>query len=203
MGERSESDQLGSTHKGKPGSRDVHLRSGADTSADEVILVDANDRPIGTVTKLEAHRRGLRHRAISVFIRDRNGRFLLQQRAPSKYHSGGLWTNTCCSHPRAGELVGDAAARRLAEEMGFTCQLSFLFSMQYCAPVSSSGLIENEFVHVFGGRFDGTPEPDPHEVSAWCWSPPEEITRDVDEHPDNYTVWFRKFRREFWDSLVG
>src|SRR5215510_9669857 len=124
-------------------------RGRSENSADEVILVDEHDRPLGTMGKLEAHRRGLRHRAISVIVRDRHNRFLLQQRAAEKYHSGGLWTNTCCSHPRPGEDTQEAAGRRLKQEMGFTCELTFLFSTHYRADVSR-GLIEDEIVQVFG-----------------------------------------------------
>lgn len=173
----------------------------ADNSADEVILVDADDRPLGTMAKLEAHRLGLRHRAISVVVRDRHSRLLLQQRAAGKYHSAGLWTNTCCSHPRPGEATIDAASRRLSEEMGFTCPLTFLFSTHYRADVSN-GLIEDEIVHVFRGRFDGTPDPDPREVANWCWKTPEEVARDMDERPDRYTVWFREYRRQFWPAMT-
>jgi isopentenyl-diphosphate delta-isomerase len=174
----------------------------ADNSADEVVLVNAYDEPIGTAPKLEAHRRGLLHRAISVVVRDRHGRLLMQQRAAGKYHSGGLWTNTCCSHPRPGESTAAAAARRLDEEMGFTCRLTYLFAMRYRAPVSN-GLIEAEITHVFGGRFDGTPDPDPREVSAWLWQHPDEIAREVDRRPELFTVWFRHFRRSHWDVLTG
>jgi len=174
----------------------------SDNSADEVILVDEHDRPLGTMAKLDAHRQGLRHRAISVIVRDRHNRLLLQQRAAGKYHSGGLWTNTCCSHPRPGEATIDAALRRLAEEMGFTCLLTLLFTAHYRAEVAS-GLIEDEIVHVFGGRFDGRPDPDPHEVSDWCWKPPDEVAREVDQRPDMYTVWFREYRRRFWPEMAG
>src|SRR5262245_32152936 len=125
-----------------------------DTSTDVVVLVAGDDRPIGTMPKLEAHRRGLLHRAVSVFVRDGSGRLLLQQRAVGKYHSGGLWTNTCCSHPRPGESAAEAAARRLDEEMGLACPLTFLFPMRYCATVSN-GLVEHEIVKVFGGVFVG------------------------------------------------
>jgi isopentenyl-diphosphate Delta-isomerase len=129
--------------------------SRSDNSADDVILVDEHDRALGTMAKLAAHQRGLRHRAISVIVRDRDNRLLLQQRAATKYHSGGLWTNTCCSHPRPGEDTLEAARRRLREEMGVACELQLLFSTHYRADVSR-GLIEDEIVHVFGGRFDGT-----------------------------------------------
>jgi isopentenyl-diphosphate delta-isomerase len=174
----------------------------SENSDDEVILVDADDRPLGTMTKLEAHRRGLRHRAISVVVRDRHNRLLMQQRAGGKYHSGGLWTNTCCSHPRPGEATIDAANRRLIEEMGFTCPLTPLFTAHYRAEVSR-GLIEDEIVHVFGGTFDGVPDPDPAEVAAWCWKDADAVAREVDERPERYTVWFREYRRRFWDAMVG
>jgi isopentenyl-diphosphate delta-isomerase len=177
-------------------------RSCVDNSSDEVIIVDPNDVPIGTAPKLKAHRNGLRHRAISVVIGDQRGRVLLHRRAAGKYHSGGLWTNTCCSHPRPGERAIDAAVRRLAEEMGIICPLSFIFSMNYRAEVSN-GLVEDEIVHVFGGHFSGTPTPNPLEVSDWCWKPFIEIERDVDERPEIYTVWFRKIRHEFWNNVVG
>lgn len=178
-----------------------HVYSRGNTSADDVTLVDANDVPIGTIPKHEAHQRGLRHRAISVIIGDQHARILLQQRAAGKYHSAGLWTNTCCSHPRPGENTADAASRRLTEEMGFICTLTFLFSIEYRAKVSN-GLIEDEIVHVFGGRFDGTPDPDPLEVSAWCWRPLIETARDVDARPETYTVWLRKFRRDYFGHLA-
>ena len=171
-------------------------RSSVDTGADEVIIVDADDIAIGQVPKLEAHRRGLRHRAISVIIGDAHGRILLQRRAADKYHSAGLWTNTCCSHPRPGEAVRDAAIRRLAEEMGIACPLAFFFSMHYRTDVSN-GLIEDETVHVFGGRFGNAPNPNPTEVSDWCWKPAAEIACDIGLRPEIYTVWFQKFHRDF------
>ena len=185
---------------GLPGA--TNSRPRIDNNLDDVIIVDANDSPIGTAPKLEAHRSGLRHRAISVVIGDRDGRILLHRRAAGKYHSGGLWTNTCCSHPRPGEPAIDAATRRLVEEMGISCPLAFMFSMNYRAEVSN-GLVEDEIVHVFGGRFDGTPSPDPLEVSDWCWKPFGEVEQDVDARPDIYTIWFRKIRNEFWSDIVA
>ena len=173
----------------------------ADTSGDEVILVDANDVATGTMGKLEAHRLGRRHRALSVVLRDSQGRLLLQQRAAGKYHSGELWTNTCCSHPRPGEGIADAAVRRLAEEMGIVCALAFRFVTHYRSSVSN-GLVEDEIVHVFGGHFDGAPHPDPIEVAAWRWMAPAEIEAAIDARPEDFTVWFRKFRQEFWTELT-
>lgn len=180
----------------------TNLRPHVDNGSDHVIVVDANDVQIGAVPKIDAHRNGLRHRAISVVIGDQHRRVLLHRRAAAKYHSGGLWTNTCCSHPRPGEDASDAAARRLFEEMGIICPLSFLFRMNYRAEVSN-GLIEDEIVHVFGGRFDGEPTPDPLEVSDWCWKSFDEVERDVNLRPDIYTVWFRKLRSEFWKEIVS
>ncbi len=178
------------------------FRPCVDNNSDEVILVDSNDVPIGTAPKLEAHRNGLRHRAISIVIGDQRGRVLLHRRAAGKYHSGGLWTNTCCSHPRPGERAIDAAVRRLTEEMGISCPLNFIFTMNYRAEMSN-GFVEDEIVHVFGGRFNGIPAPNPLEVSAWRWTPYAEVGRDIDKQPEIYTVWFRKIRNDFWHDVVG
>ena len=167
-----------------------------------LILVDKNDIQIGTAGKLEAHKGGKLHRAFSIFVFNKEGKLLIHRRAEGKYHSGGLWTNTCCSHPRPGEKVGDAAARRLVEEMGISCPLVFLFAMPYRAEVSN-GLVEDEITHVFIGRFDGTPVPDPLEVSDWCWKPFGVVEQDVDARPELYTVWFRKIRNEFWSDIVA
>jgi isopentenyl-diphosphate delta-isomerase len=173
----------------------------ADTSFDRVILIDRHDRAIGTMPKLEAHRQGRRHRAISVIVRDTSGRLLLQQRATGKYHSAGMWTNTCCSHPRPGEDVADAAARRLVEEMGIVAPLKPLFCMRYRAQVSKQ-LIEHEFVHVFGGVSDRAPSPDASEVADWRWKPLGDVINDVDQRPQAYTVWFRKILREFKTEIA-
>lgn len=166
-----------------------------------VVLVDSANTHVGVTSKIEAHRRGTLHRAFSVSISDSVGRLLLQRRAPSKYHSGGLWTNTCCGHPRPGEAVFTAASRRLMEEMGFDCQLTPLFHTSYCADVSN-GLIENEFVHVFGGSFDGVPKPDPREVEGWRWASLAAITADIAHRPECYSVWFRRYITEFSDVLA-
>ena len=166
------------------------------TDSDRVILVDAADRDCGTLDKLEAHRRGLLHRALSVIVVSDDGHLLLQRRAAGKYHSGGLWTNTCCSHPRPGEAVSVAARRRLTEEMGFACPLTPLFTVLYRADVSN-GLIENELVHVFGGLYQGAPAPDTAEVADWRWASLAEIRGDIATHPERYSVWFRKYLNEF------
>jgi isopentenyl-diphosphate delta-isomerase len=165
-------------------------------------LVDENDRAVGVAPKLMTHQRGLRHRAISVVIRDHEKRILLQKRAAAKYHSAGLWTNTCCSHPRPGEEAHAAATRRLKEEMGIVCALSPLFVAEYRAIVSND-LTEHEIVHVFAGSFDGSPQPNPDEVSDWRWTAPSAIAREIGNHPEWYTVWFRKFIDEHWEKIVG
>ena len=127
--------------------------------SDPIVLVDADDVPVGVAPKLEVHRRGLKHRALSVLVRNPAGEMLVHRRHAAKYHSGGLWTNACCSHPRPGEPAIDAAKRRLAEEMGIRCELTPLFTAQYRATVSN-GFIEDELVHVFGATYEGPIEPD-------------------------------------------
>ena len=169
---------------------------------EQVILVDENDRSTGTAEKLDAHRRGLLHRAFSVFIFDGKGRLLLQRRAASKYHSGGLWTNTCCSHPRPGEAIVDAASRRLTEEMGIACQLELAFVTTYRANVDPD-LIEHEVVHVFLGTYEGDIAPDPDEVEAWRWTTVDDLLTDIDAHPATYTVWFRHYVEDFLDHMTG
>jgi isopentenyl-diphosphate delta-isomerase len=156
---------------------------------ERVILVDPEDREVGTEEKLDAHRSGHLHRAFSIFLFDRQGRLLLQQRALSKYHSAGLWSNTCCSHPRPGEHVLEAAQRRLREELGVNCALEPAFGFVYRASLGN-GLIEHEYDHVLVGRFDGRPEPDPNEVAAWRWAEPAGVRADLLENPARYAAWF-------------
>lgn len=162
-----------------------------------VILVDEADRQIGTEEKLSAHRRGALHRAFSVMVFDDRGRLLLQQRHVGKYHSGGLWTNTCCGHPRPGEVVGDAAVRRLNEEMGFQCPLGFVGTFQYRAELEQ-GLIEHEFVHIFHGTYGGPIAAVREECDGYSWALPSEITSDVGTHPERYSAWFKKYVAAGW-----
>jgi isopentenyl-diphosphate delta-isomerase len=169
--------------------------------SDPVILVDADDVEIGTAGKLDAHRRGLRHRAISALIRNARGEFLLQRRNPAKYHSGGLWTNACCSHPLPGEDPAAAAKRRLAEEMGVECPLQPLFVFAYDTPVPG-GLIENEVVHVFGGSHEGPIRPDPDEVSEWRWTAFPALRAEMKARPDAYTAWFQKYVDQRGDVIA-
>ena len=159
---------------------------------DNVILVDDSDREIGTGEKLEVHRQGLLHRAFSVIVWDRAGRLLLQKRHPSKYHSGGLWTNACCGHPRPGEDIAVAARRRLREEMGFLCHLEALGTIYYRADLDQ-GMIEHEIVHVFRCLYDGTVAPDPQEAEDHQWARLQDVQADVSTTPQRYSVWFRKY----------
>jgi len=159
---------------------------------DQVVLVDERDNPVGVEGKLPAHERGGRlHRAFSVFIVNREGKMLLQRRARGKYHFGGLWTNACCSHPRPGQPVPEAAAARLREEFGFDAPLSPAFSFVYRAEDPATGLTEHEFDHVFIGEFDGRPQPNPAEIEDWEWVDPAELLSDVRRQPARYTPWFR------------
>lgn len=155
-----------------------------------VILVNEQDEPVGVMEKMEAHRQGLLHRALSVFIFNSEGKWLLHKRAQNKYHSGGLWTNACCSHPRPDEDTATAASRRLKEEMGLTCDLKFLFSFQYRADVGDE-LIEHELDHVFIGRTDDSPTADPAEASDWSFFTAEEVENHLKETPERFTAWFR------------
>jgi isopentenyl-diphosphate Delta-isomerase len=159
------------------------------TSEERIILVDDHDRQLGVMEKLEAHERGALHRAFSVFLYTSDGRVVLQRRARGKYHSGGLWTNACCGHPRPGEEVREAAQRRLFEEMGIRCELQFRFEFQYRAALDN-GLVEHEIDHVFTGVFDGTPVIDPDEVESWSALSMEELRERVRREPDTFTAWF-------------
>lgn len=156
----------------------------------QVILVNDKDEAIGSMDKLEAHQKGILHRAFSIFIFNSSGEMLLQQRAAAKYHSGGLWTNACCSHPHPGEDESQAASRRLFEEMGFTTPLKKIFSFIYQATFEN-GLTEHEFDHVFTGVFDGDIDPDKSEVMNYSYRDVGFIQRDIQLHPDQYTAWFK------------
>lgn len=157
---------------------------------EHVILVDENDQQIGLMEKMEAHEKGLLHRAFSVFIFNDENQLLLQQRAKDKYHSGGLWTNTCCSHPREGESLLDAGKRRLHEEMGFSCPIETVFSFIYKAELDNN-LIEHELDHVLIGNYNEAPKPNPDEVMDWKYVDLEWVVEDIKANPENYTAWFR------------
>ncbi|PJB13602.1 MAG: isopentenyl-diphosphate delta-isomerase [Flavobacteriales bacterium CG_4_9_14_3_um_filter_40_17] len=172
-------------------------------SEEKVILVDSNDKQIGLMPKMEAHEKGLLHRAFSVFIlNNESGELMLQQRAFDKYHSPGLWTNTCCSHQREGESNVEAGKRRLIEEMGFETELTDLVSFIYKAPFDN-GLTEHEFDHVLIGYFEESPIINPTEVAAWKWMPIEAIKSDLNKHPEVYTEWFKIIFNEFYETLYS
>ncbi len=158
--------------------------------AEFVVLVDNNDNEVGTMEKMEAHEKGLLHRAFSVFVFNSNNELMLHKRASTKYHSGGLWTNTCCSHPRPGEQLEDAAHRRLQEEMGFDCALEKAFSFVYKKALDK-GLTEHELDHVFIGRYDDAPLLNKEEVEAWKYMSLPAIKADIAVAPENYTEWFK------------
>ncbi len=169
---------------------------GSRGAADEplIILVDESDRPIGSMGKLAAHQDGGRlHRAFSVFIFNRNGEMLLQQRSMAKYHFGGLWTNACCSHPRTDQADDTAAAarERLKYEFGLEADLAEAFSFVYRALDPASGLTEHEFDHVFLGQFNGDPRPNPAEIQGWKWITPADLLADVRSRPQCYSPWFK------------
>jgi len=159
------------------------------TKPTDVILVNEQDEPTGVMEKMEAHRKGVLHRAFSVFIFNHKGEMLLQQRALGKYHSGGLWTNACCSHPLPGEDTLDAATRRLHEEMGFSTSLEKIFDFVYQCEFEH-GLTEHEFDHVFVGIYEGRMTPDPTEVKDYCYKNLDEIHSSLLSHPQKYTAWF-------------
>ncbi len=167
---------------------------------EQVILVNEKDEPQGLMGKMEAHEKGLLHRAFSVFILNDKNQLMLQQRAASKYHSPLLWTNSCCSHQRAGENNIEAGQRRLLEEMGFSVSLKELFSFIYKAPFDN-GLTEHELDHVMVGYYNDNPYINKEEVEAWKWMSLEEVSRDMAENPNLYTAWFKIIFAKFYPFL--
>lgn len=157
---------------------------------ENVILVDVLDNAIGVMEKMEAHEKGMLHRAFSVFIFNNKGEILLQQRALTKYHSAGLWTNTCCSHPRPNENTLDAANRRLMEEMGIKCELKhqsqFIYKTNF-----DNGLIEHEFDHVYFGTSNNNPVINKEEVESYSWVDVKNLIADIKTNPNKYTSWFK------------
>ncbi len=169
-------------------------------SKEYVILVDTEDNPIGKMEKLEAHEKALLHRAFSVFVFNENKELMLQQRALSKYHSPGLWTNTCCSHQRVGETNIEAGKRRLQEEMGFSVELEDVLSFIYKAPFDN-GLTEHELDHILIGNYNGNPKPNPDEVESWKWASIDYIVEDIGQYPEKYTAWFKIIFQKYLNSL--
>lgn len=157
---------------------------------EQLILVNENDEEIGSGEKLQIHREGKLHRAFSIFVFDSASRLLLQKRATAKYHSGGLWSNTCCGHPRPGETTEAAAHRRLREEMNFDCALRLCSSFIYRAELDNE-LTEWEYDHILVGRYSGAPHPNESEVEDWQWLSVDELRASIDEKPDDFTYWLK------------
>lgn len=155
-----------------------------------VILVDERDEEVGTMEKLEAHRRGVLHRAFSILLFNSKGQLLLQKRSKDKYHSGGLWTNTCCSHPLPGETLAHATRRKLKQEMGIDLHTDFAYKFIYRAALDHD-LTEHECDHVFTGQFDGTPQVNADEVEDWKFADLQFLRDDARRHPEHYTHWFK------------
>jgi isopentenyl-diphosphate delta-isomerase len=157
---------------------------------EEVILVDELDNVVGTMEKMEAHRKGILHRAFSILIFNSGGQLLLQKRSAAKYHSGGLWTNACCSHPSPHEAMDVAVRKRLKHEMGIDLQPTFVYTFKYEAALDN-GLTEHELDHVFIAKFDGTPLVNPNEVEDWKFVDLEKLKEEVRKNPQDYTEWFK------------
>jgi isopentenyl-diphosphate Delta-isomerase len=167
---------------------------------EKVILVNEKDEQIGLMPKMEAHEKGLLHRAFSVFVFNDKNELMLQQRAHSKYHSPGLWTNTCCSHQREGESNIEAGKRRLQEEMGFSTELKDTISFIYKAPFDN-GLTEHEYDHILVGKFNNEPNPNPEEAAAYKWLPLEEVKEDMKKNPKIYTEWFKIIFDKYYQTI--
>jgi isopentenyl-diphosphate delta-isomerase len=165
-----------------------------------VILVDENDKQIGLMPKMEAHEKAVLHRAFSVFVFNEKNELMLQQRALHKYHSPGLWTNTCCSHQRNGESNLVAGKRRLFEEMGFVTELKETTSFIYKAPFEN-GLTEYEYDHILVGHYEKKPEINKEEVADWKWMNLELVKKDINKYPENYTAWFKIIFEKYYNTL--
>ena len=180
--------------------RSIRARRRQSNLAEEkVVLVNEQDEVVGVENKTSAHQLGSLHRAFSVFILNAGGQLLLQKRAHSKYHSRGLWSNTCCGHPRPGETVEQAARRRLFEEMGFDAELWTLFNFIYYTNLDE-GVTEHEYDYVLVGHFDDIPKPDPDEVVDWKWADLTTVSAELKSHPECYTYWFRISFEQFLSS---
>ncbi len=167
----------------------------------EVVLVDSNDNDLGTMEKLQAHEKGLLHRAFSVFLFNTNGEMLIQKRADSKYHSPGLWSNACCSHPAKGEKIEDAAVRRLKEEIYIEAEVKHLFPFEYRAELNRN-LVEHELDHVLIGFCDSYDKINPDEVSEMKFINLHDLKLDMIKNPNNYTAWFNIIMNSHWDKII-
>lgn len=179
-----------------------HGAFGTNMIEGKVVLVNEQDEAMGVEEKIRAHQLGALHRAFSVFVVNAAGQLLVQKRALTKYHSRGLWSNTCCGHPRPDEVLAKAARRRLSEEMGFDSHLTELFAFVYRTDLED-GFIENEYDHVLVGCFEGAPIPDPTEIAEWKWVDLAALSVDLKEHPESYTYWFRISFDRFLRAIAG
>ncbi|ARV05381.1 isopentenyl-diphosphate delta-isomerase [Polaribacter sp. SA4-10] len=168
---------------------------------EQVILVDENDNQLGLMPKMEAHEKAVLHRAFSVFIFNKKGELMLQQRAADKYHSPLLWTNTCCSHQRDGESNIEAGKRRLFEEMGFVTEMKEVFSFIYKAPFDN-GLTEHELDHVMIGYYDEAPIINKEEAASYEWMTLEDVKKDIENSPEIYTEWFKIIFKESYQKIL-
>ena len=165
-----------------------------------IVCVDENDNEVGHIEKIDAHIKGILHRALSVFIFNEKNELLLQKRYSGKYHSPSLWTNTCCTHPNKNESTNSAAKRRLKEEMGFSCNLKEVFSFMYYIKFDNN-LIEHEFDHVYFGRYSGKVNINPLEVEDYKWKSINDIKIDIDSNPEKYTYWFRYIMKNYTKEI--
>lgn len=164
----------------------------------QLILVNEKDEVVGYGEKMEVHEKAQLHRAFSIFVMNKNDQVMIQKRADHKYHSGGLWANTCCSHPIKDEEQEVTVHRRLKEEMGFTCPLKEIFSFVYKAELDK-GLTEHEFDHVYFGRYEGNPDPNPEEVGDWKWIDIHQLNQELISQPEKYVYWIRPAFQEFYN----
>jgi isopentenyl-diphosphate delta-isomerase len=170
--------------------------------AEYILTVDDQDRETGYMEKMEAHEKGVLHRAFSVMIFNDEGEVLLQKRAKMKYHSPGLWANSCCSHQREGETLTEAVSRRIKEELGITCDCKEEFKFRYQVEFDN-GLIEHEIDHVFIGHYNGTVVPNEDEVEEICWVSLDKLNKEMSEHPENFTYWFKILMKQPEMQLIG
>ncbi|MFZ4752409.1 MAG: isopentenyl-diphosphate Delta-isomerase [Chitinophagaceae bacterium] len=168
---------------------------------EEVILINEANEVIGQMEKMEAHQKGLLHRAFSVFLFNEKGEWLLQKRANTKYHSSGLWTNSCCGHPRPGEDIVSAAQRRLNEELGIQATLQVQFEFQYQTNFDNL-LTENEWDYVLLGKTEASPLSNPDEVDDWKWISPEAVQEQIQLNPEQFTYWFKHIVNHYLKQLI-
>jgi isopentenyl-diphosphate delta-isomerase len=174
-------------------------------NTEQVILVNEKDEELGAMDKMQAHRQGILHRAFSIFIFDKTGRMLIQQRSAQKYHGALLWSNACCSHPFLGESIESAGQRRLLEELGITVPLKSVFSFLYKTEVEND-LIENEFDHVLTGIYEGELKINPTEVASFCYISMSQLKESIQDYPYKFTYWFRLALpkiEEWWVNQYG